>query len=63
MPNSTDPDEMPHSVASHLDLHCLLRPVCPNTYGKYDIYYSKEGLFLFVQVLLRIMFLYFRSVS
>ena len=27
------PDETP--AASHLGLHCLLRPVCPNTYGKY----------------------------
>ena len=34
--NSVDPDEMPHSAASHQGLHCLLRPVCPNTYGKYD---------------------------
>ena len=33
--NSVDPDEMPHSVASHLGLHCLLWSVCPNTYGKY----------------------------
>ena len=33
--NSVDPDETPHSAASHLDLYCLLRPVCPNTYGKY----------------------------
>ena len=49
--NSVDPDEMPHYVASHLGLHNLLRPVCPNTYGKYGIYsnippvataYSKE---------------------
>ena len=23
--NSEDPDEMPHNVAFHLDLHCLLR--------------------------------------
>ena len=22
-------------MASHLGLYCLLRPVCPNTYGKY----------------------------
>ena len=29
MANSVDPDEMPHSAASHLGLHCLLRPVCP----------------------------------
>ena len=33
--NSVDPDEMLHSAASHLGLHCLLRPVSPNTYGKY----------------------------
>ena len=36
MANSVDPDEMPHSAASHLGLHCLLRPVCLNTYGKYS---------------------------
>ena len=36
--NSVDTDEMPHSAASHLDIHCLLRPVCPNTYGKYGAY-------------------------
>ena len=28
---SVDTDQMPHSVASDLGLHCLLRPVCPNT--------------------------------
>ena len=28
--NSVDPDEM-----SHLGIHCLLRPVYPNNYGKY----------------------------
>ena len=28
MVNSADPDQMPHSVASHLDLHCLLFPIC-----------------------------------
>ena len=32
--NSVDPDETPRSAASHLGLYCLLRPVCPNTYGK-----------------------------
>ena len=37
MANSVDPDETPHSAASHLGLNCLLRPVCPNTYGKYGI--------------------------
>ena len=34
MANSVDHDEIPHSAASHLGLHCLLRPVGPNTYGK-----------------------------
>ena len=33
--NSVDPDETPQNAASHLGLNCLLRPVCPNTYGKY----------------------------
>ena len=32
--NNVDPDETPRS---HLGLYCLLRPVCPNTYGKYGI--------------------------
>ena len=32
MANSVDPDQTPHSAASHLGLHCLLRPVCQNTY-------------------------------
>ena len=35
MANSVDPDETPRSAASHLGLYSLLRPVCPNTYGKY----------------------------
>ena len=30
--NIVDPDETPRSAASHLGLHCLLRPVCLNTY-------------------------------
>ena len=30
-------DETPHSAASHLGVHCLLRHVCPNTYGEYGI--------------------------
>ena len=43
--NSIDPDEMPHSAASHLGLHCLLRPVCPNTHCKYGIhqYFWQNG--------------------
>ena len=35
MANSVDPDKMPYFAASHLSLHGLLRPVCPNAYGKY----------------------------
>ena len=38
MANSVDPDEMPRSAASHLGLYCLLRPVCPNIYGKYGTF-------------------------
>ena len=30
--NSVDPDQMPHSVASDLGLHCLQKPTYPNTY-------------------------------
>ena len=29
MANRVDPDQMLHSVASDLGLHCLLRPGCP----------------------------------
>ena len=32
--NRVDPDQMPRSAASDLDLHCLLRPVYPNTWSK-----------------------------
>ena len=28
MVNSVDPDQMPHSAASDLGLHCLQRPIC-----------------------------------
>ena len=31
MANSVDPDQMPHSAASDQGLHCLQRPICPNT--------------------------------
>ena len=34
--NSVAPDQMPHSVASDLGLHCLLRPVFPTTSSKYS---------------------------
>ena len=33
--NNVDPDQTPRSAASDLVLHCLLRPVCPNTYSTY----------------------------
>ena len=32
MTNSVDPDQMSHSTASDLGLHCLQRPICPSTY-------------------------------
>ena len=44
MGNSVDPDQMPHSWVSHPGLHCLLRPVCPNTWRYYDTF----CLFVFV---------------
>ena len=48
MANSEDPDEMPHSAASHLGLQCLLWSVCQNTYGKYGILiFSLRDLFSF----------------
>ena len=40
--NSVDIDETPHSAASHLGLHCLLRPVCLNTHSKYGILKDKQ---------------------
>ena len=33
MTNHVDPDQMPQSAASDLGLHCLQRPICPNTKG------------------------------
>ena len=35
MENSVDLDQTPRSVAFDQGLHCLLRPVFPNTKGKY----------------------------
>ena len=35
MENSLDADETPHSAETYLGLHCLRRPVCPNTYRTY----------------------------
>ena len=38
MANSVDPDQIPYSAVSDLGLHRLLRPVCPNSLGKYGNY-------------------------
>ena len=35
MANSVDLDQTPHIAASDLGLHCLHRPVCQKSYGKY----------------------------
>ena len=37
MANSVDLDKLPHSLATYLDLKCLLRPFCPNVQDKYGI--------------------------
>ena len=42
--NSEDPEEMPHSVASNMVLHCLFRPVHLNTHGKYNTCTSFQAL-------------------
>ena len=31
-----DPNQTPHNAASDLGPRCLLSPICPYTYGKYD---------------------------
>ena len=33
--NIVDSDQTPQNAASDLDLHCLLRRVCPNPWSKY----------------------------
>ena len=56
--NSVDPYETLRSAVSHLGLYCLLRPVCPNTYGKYGniisfyfmTFQSHPGACLFIWV-------------
>ena len=49
MANSVDTDLMPHSEASDLGLHCLLRPACPNIYGYYGISNCRvSGLFFII---------------
>ena len=46
MANSVDPDQMPHSAASNLGLHCLQRPICPDTKCYYGIYLACFWIFL-----------------
>ena len=36
--NNVDSDQTPPCAASDLGRHCLLRSICPNTYGIYDIF-------------------------
>ena len=38
---------MQHSTASDLRLHCLLRPVSPNSYGKYSIWVQRSVFFFY----------------
>ena len=45
MANSVDPDKTPHSVASHMGLHCLLRPVCPIHVINMDVKYLSQYTF------------------
>ena len=44
MANSVDPDQIPHSVVSDLGLHCLLRPVCWNTWCYYGIFWMWDNI-------------------
>ena len=47
------PDQMPHSAASDLGLHCLQRPVCPNSSGYYGIqsHYAIASLYLELELI------------
>ena len=42
-----DPDQMLHSGVSDLGLHCLQRPICPNTLGYHGMC-SLFGNFLLI---------------
>ena len=45
--NNVEPDRTPQNAASDTGLHCLLRSVCPNTWGKYVIiYYFKLMIYM-----------------
>ena len=43
MENSVNPDQTPRSAASDLGLHCLLRPVIPNTEKVWSINTLRNG--------------------
>ena len=43
MANSIDPDKTLRSSASDLGLHCLLRPVCPDTLGRIKLVMSRQA--------------------
>ena len=43
MANNVDPDQMPHSAASDLGLHCLQIPTCPTTWGYYGTLKTFSG--------------------
>ena len=60
MANSIDSDQKPQKTASDLGLHCLLKPDCPNTYGKYSIDLGDElnKQYAFVQILMNIVCMY-----
>ena len=54
--DSVDPDETPRYAASHLGQHCLRRPLCSNTYGKYGrmlIELEEQDEAIYSDVLLR----------
>ena len=44
MANSVDPDQTAPEEQSDLGLHCLLRPICPNTYNFYGTNNNKGQL-------------------
>ena len=51
MANSVDPDQMPLSLVSDLNLHCLLRPRCPNTFSIFSFCSLNRTCTLYYKVL------------
>ena len=43
MNGSVDPDQMSHSVASDMGLHCLIKAVCLNNKDKYGKQNDKKS--------------------